>query len=169
MFFRPGYLANLVPSWIPALDGVEAKLDGGRAGGRRRLRPRRLDGAAGPGLPALAVRGLGLPRRVDRAGPQARRRGGRGGPRPASRSRRRRTSPGRATTWSRRSTACTTWATRSGAARHVREALAPDGTWLIVEPFAGDTVADNLNPVGRVYYNFSTYLCVPNALSQPGG
>ncbi len=40
---------------------------------------------------------------------------------------------------------------------------------MIVEPFAGDTVADNLNPVGRVYYSFSTYLCVPNALSQPGG
>ena len=56
-----------------------------------------------------------------------------------------------------------------GAARHVRSALAPDGTWLIVEPAAGDTVAENLNPVGRVYYNFSTFLCVPNALSQPGG
>ena len=56
-----------------------------------------------------------------------------------------------------------------GAARHIRDALAPDGTWLIVEPMAGDTVADNLNPVGRVYYSFSTLLCVPNALSQPGG
>jgi hypothetical protein len=56
-----------------------------------------------------------------------------------------------------------------GAARHVREALAPDGTWLIVEPFAGDSVESNLNPVGRVYYGFSTYLCVPNALSQDGG
>jgi hypothetical protein len=50
----------------------------------------------------------------------------------------------------------------------VHEALAPDGTWLIVEPAAGDTVADNLNPVGRVFYGFSTYLCVPNALSQGG-
>jgi ubiquinone/menaquinone biosynthesis C-methylase UbiE len=56
-----------------------------------------------------------------------------------------------------------------GAARHVRESLAPDGTWMIVEPYAGDAVADNLNPVGRVYYSFSTFLCVPNALSQPGG
>jgi hypothetical protein len=56
-----------------------------------------------------------------------------------------------------------------GAARHVREALAPDGTWLIVEPYAGDTVESNLNPVGRVFYGFSTYLCVPNALSQDGG
>ncbi len=55
------------------------------------------------------------------------------------------------------------------AAKHVREAIAPDGTWLVVEPYAGDTVSDNLNPVGRVYYNFSTLLCVPNALSQQGG
>ena len=56
-----------------------------------------------------------------------------------------------------------------GAARHIRDALAPDGTWLIVEPAAGDTVEGNLNPVGRIYYSFSTFLCVPNALSQPGG
>ena len=56
-----------------------------------------------------------------------------------------------------------------GAARHVRESLATDGTWMIVEPIAGDTVAENLNPVGRVYYGFSTFLCVPNALSQDGG
>ena len=55
------------------------------------------------------------------------------------------------------------------AARHIRRALAPDGTWLIVEPAAGDTVEANLNPVGRVYYSFSAFLCVPNALSQPGG
>jgi hypothetical protein len=56
-----------------------------------------------------------------------------------------------------------------GAARHVRESLAPDGTWMIVEPYAGDSVAENMNPVGRVYYSFSTFLCVPNALSQQGG
>jgi len=56
-----------------------------------------------------------------------------------------------------------------GAARHIRQMLAPDGTWMVVEPAAGDTVADNLNPVGRVYYSFSTFLCVPSALSQDGG
>ncbi len=55
------------------------------------------------------------------------------------------------------------------AARHIRQALAPDGTWLIVEPAAADTVEGNLNPVGRIYYNFSTFLCVPNAVSQTGG
>jgi ubiquinone/menaquinone biosynthesis C-methylase UbiE len=55
------------------------------------------------------------------------------------------------------------------AARHVRQALKPDGTWLVVEPYAADETAGNLNPVGRVYYSFSTMLCVPNALSQTGG
>ena len=55
------------------------------------------------------------------------------------------------------------------AARHIRQALKPDRTWLVVEPYAADEVAGNLNPVGRVYYNASTQLCVPNALSQPGG
>jgi ubiquinone/menaquinone biosynthesis C-methylase UbiE len=56
-----------------------------------------------------------------------------------------------------------------GAARHVREAIDPEGTWLVVEPFAGDAVSDNLSPVGRIYYSASTLMCVPNALSQPGG
>jgi len=56
-----------------------------------------------------------------------------------------------------------------GAARHVRETLAPDGTWLIVEPFANDTLTDNLNPVGRLYYAASTLLCTPASLSQEVG
>jgi hypothetical protein len=56
-----------------------------------------------------------------------------------------------------------------GAARHIRRHLADDGTWMIVEPAAGPTVSDNMNPVGRLYYSFSTFLCVPNALSQEGG
>ena len=56
-----------------------------------------------------------------------------------------------------------------GAARHVRQSLAPDGTWMIVEPAAGDRVEDNLNPVGRAYYGFSTLLCTPASLSQEVG
>jgi ubiquinone/menaquinone biosynthesis C-methylase UbiE len=55
------------------------------------------------------------------------------------------------------------------AARHIRQALRPDGTWMIVEPYASDQPAANMNPVGRIYYNASTMLCIPNALSQPGG
>jgi hypothetical protein len=52
--------------------------------------------------------------------------------------------------------------------RHIREALHPEGTWLIVEPNAGDAVVGNLNPVRRMYYSASTVLCVPNGLPQPG-
>ena len=56
-----------------------------------------------------------------------------------------------------------------GAARHVRARSTPDGTWMIVEPTAGDRVEDNLNPVGRAYYGFSTLLCTPASLSQEVG
>jgi hypothetical protein len=57
----------------------------------------------------------------------------------------------------------------AGAARHVRDSLAEDGTWMIVEPRAGDRVEENLNPVGRAYYGFSTLLCTPASLSQEVG
>ena len=56
-----------------------------------------------------------------------------------------------------------------GAARHVHETLAPDGTWLIVEPFANDALAENLNPIGKMYYAASTMLCTPASLSQEVG
>jgi ubiquinone/menaquinone biosynthesis C-methylase UbiE len=56
-----------------------------------------------------------------------------------------------------------------GASKHVREALNPDGTWMIVEPFANDELKDNMNPVGRMYYSFSTLLCTPCSRSQEVG
>jgi hypothetical protein len=56
-----------------------------------------------------------------------------------------------------------------GAAEHVRAALAADGTWLIVEPNAGDRIEDNLNPVGRVFFSASTMICVPASRSQEVG
>jgi hypothetical protein len=56
----------------------------------------------------------------------------------------------------------------SAAARHARSALRPDGTWLIVEPMAGDRVEDNLHPLGRLNYGFSTLVCTPGSLSQEG-
>jgi len=56
-----------------------------------------------------------------------------------------------------------------GAAAHIRQQLKPDGTWLIVEPFANDTVAGNLNPVGRLYYGASTLVCTPCSLDQEVG
>jgi hypothetical protein len=56
-----------------------------------------------------------------------------------------------------------------GASAHVLQSLAPDGTWMIVEPFANDGVADNLNPIGRVYYSASTFICTPTSMSQEVG
>lgn len=56
-----------------------------------------------------------------------------------------------------------------GCAAHMREILSDDGTWMIVEPIAGDAPADNMNPVGRLYYNASTMICVPTSLDQEVG
>jgi 2-polyprenyl-3-methyl-5-hydroxy-6-metoxy-1,4-benzoquinol methylase len=56
-----------------------------------------------------------------------------------------------------------------GVALHVRQTLAPEGTWMLVEPYAGDTIEGNLNPVGRFYYNASTLVCVPSSLAQEVG
>jgi SAM-dependent methyltransferase len=53
----------------------------------------------------------------------------------------------------------------AGAARHIRSALDDDGTWLLVEPRAGDRVEDNLNPVGRIFYAASVLICSPHAVS----
>ena len=64
---------------------------------------------------------------------------------------------------------CTTWAIRSARAAHARKTLKPDGTLMLVEPMAGDSLADNLNPVGRIYYAFSTSVCVPASLNQEVG
>jgi hypothetical protein len=57
----------------------------------------------------------------------------------------------------------------TGAAAHVRQTLKPDGTWLLVEPLAGDHVEDNLNPLGRLFYSVSTLVCTQASLSQEVG
>jgi hypothetical protein len=56
-----------------------------------------------------------------------------------------------------------------GAATHIRKSLKQDGTWMIVEPMAGDSLEQNLNPVGRLYYTGSTMICLPISLSQEVG
>ena len=167
-FFRPGYVANLVPSWIPALDGVEAEAAVRRQGRRHRLRARRVDVLLAEKYPNSQLAGSDY---HDGSIELARKRAADAG-------------VGERINFD---VACaqdfagtgydlvTTFdclhdmGDPLGAAAHIRQSLAADGTWMIVEPYAGDDVADNLNPVGRVYYGFSTFLCVPNALSQPGG
>ncbi|HRD61748.1 class I SAM-dependent methyltransferase [uncultured Nocardioides sp.] len=167
-FFRPGYLANLVPAWLPALDGVEDKL---RAGAKV--------ADIGCGLGASTIL-------LAEAFPQARLLGADYHAESIELACKRAADAGVAdridfeiaTAQNYPGTGYDLVATFDclhdmgdpvGAARHIRQSLADDGTWLIVEPIAGDSVADNLNPVGRVYYGFSTFLCVPNALSQAGG
>ena len=56
-----------------------------------------------------------------------------------------------------------------GAARHVLDTLAPDGAWMLIEPFAHDRVEDNLNPIGRIFYAASTMICTPASLAQEVG
>ena len=167
-FFRPGYVANLVSSWIPALDGVEEKL---RAGAKV------ADVGCGLGASTILLAQeypdsdvLGCDYHEGSI-ELARKRAAEAGV--ADRI--------RFDVASAQSFAGTGYdlvttfdclhdmGDPTGAATHIRGALAEDGTWLIVEPAAGDSVSENLNPVGRVYYGFSTFLCVPNALSQPGG
>ena len=131
---------------------------GGRVGGRRRLRPRRLDDPARAGLPELAVRRHRLPRASIEP---ARRRGGRRRRPRHLRGRRRQRLRGDGFDLVCVFDAFHDLGDPVGAAAHVRQALAPDGTWLLVEPFAGDPVEDNLNPIGRVLYSASTMLCTP--------
>ena len=166
-FFRPGYTANLDPVLDPGARRCTGQAPGRRQGRRHRLRARRLDPPHGPGLPDSRFPGSDYhASRSSRA--QARRRRRRRRPdqlRGRLRGRFLRHGYDLATTFD----CLHDMGDPLGAARHVRQALKPDGTWLVVEPYAADEVAENLNPVGRVYYNASTLLCVPNALSQPGG
>jgi SAM-dependent methyltransferase len=167
-FFRPGYVANLVPNWLPALDGVVDKLE---AGGSV------ADVGCGLGASSVLLATEYPGSRVagfdyhDKSVELARKRAADAGVAE-------RTTFEVASAQDFPGTGYDLVATFDclhdmgdpvGAARHIRDALAPDGTWLIVEPAAGDSVSANLNPVGRVYYSFSTFLCVPNALSQSGG
>jgi SAM-dependent methyltransferase len=167
-FFRPSYNAHLVDAWLPALDGVVAKLEQGA---------RVADIGCGHGastvimaqaFPNSTFVGSDYhPASIDEARARAAAAGvsdrvsfevapaqGFGG-----------TGYDLVTTFD----ALHDMGDPVGAARHVRRSIADDGTWLVVEPMAGDHVQDNLNPVGRAYYGFSTLLCTPASLSQDVG
>ncbi len=168
-FFRPGYVAELVPNWIPALDGVDEKLTAGARVADVGCGLGSSSVLLGQAYPRSTVVGSDYHARVDRAGPQEGRGGGRRRPGRRSRWRTAQTFAGTGYDLVTTFDCLHDMGDPLGAARRVREALAPDGTWLLVEPNAADAVEDNLNPVGRLYYNGSLFLCVPNALSQPGG
>jgi SAM-dependent methyltransferase len=167
-FFRPGYNANLVAGWLPALEGVVQKLqDGARV----------ADIGCGHGSSTILMA---------QAFPRSTFTGSDYHPESIETARRRAEEAGVADRVSFEVAPATAYSGSGfdlvttfdalhdmgdpvGAARHVRESLTPDGTWMVVEPMAGDKVEDNLNPVGRAYYGFSTLLCTPGSLSQDVG
>jgi ubiquinone/menaquinone biosynthesis C-methylase UbiE len=167
-FYRPGYVAELVPNWIPALDGVDAKLAAGA---------RVADVGCGLGSSSVLLA---------EAYPRATVVGSDYHAESIALARKKAADAGVGDRVSFEVASAQTFTGTDydlvtmfdclhdmgdpvGAARRVREALAPDGTWLLVEPFATDEVEGNFNPVGRLYYSGSTFLCVPNGLSQAGG
>ena len=167
-FFRPGYNAHLVPEWLPALEGVVEKLERGAVV---------ADVGCGHGastiLMAQAYPNSTFVGSDYHSGSieTARARAQEGGV-----AERVRVEVSSAAAYNGRDNDLETMfdclhdmGDPVGAARHVRSTLKPDGTWMIVEPNAGDRVEDNLNPVGRAFYGFSTLLCTPASLSQEIG
>ena len=167
-FFRPGYQAHLVPEWIPAFDGLQDRL---RAGALV------ADVGCGHGASTILM-AQAFPRSrfvgfdyhegsISRARELAAAAG------VADRVRfevaRAADYPGGPFDLVCHFDCLHDMGDPVGAARHVHETLREDGWWMLVEPFAGDALEDNLNPVGRLFYGASTLLCTPNSLSQEVG
>ncbi|MFC0683336.1 class I SAM-dependent methyltransferase [Novosphingobium clariflavum] len=167
-FFRPGYVNNIVQNWIPALDGVEARLQAGA---------KVADVGCGVGFSTLLMA---------EAWPQSRFVGFDFHEPSIAEARRHARSHGMEDRV-RFEVAPAKEIAESGfdlvtmydclhdmgdprgCAQHVRGMLAPGGHWMVVEPIAGDSPEQNLNPVGRLYYNASTMICVPTSLDQEVG
>jgi len=167
-FFRPGYNANLVPAWLPALDGVVDKLERGALV---------ADVGCGHGFSTILMaqhfRHSVFVGSDYHAGSieTARRRAQDAGVADRVRFE---IAPAAGYTGAEYDLVTMFDCLHDmgdpvGAARHVHGTLKPDGTWMIVEPMAADRVEGNLNPVGRAYYSFSTLLCTPASLSQEVG
>lgn len=167
-FFRPGYNAHLVSEWIPALNGVEEKLEAGAEV---------ADVGCGHGASTVLLA---------KAFPKSRFLGLDYHPASIARARELAATAGVADRTRFEVAAAKDYAGRGfdfvcifdalhdmgdpvGAARHIRESLKPDGTFMLVEPFANDALQDNLNPIGRLFYSASTMLCTPASLSQEVG
>ncbi|MBE1205955.1 class I SAM-dependent methyltransferase [Aminobacter carboxidus] len=166
-FFRPGYNANLIDSWLPALDGVVAKLERGAEV---------ADVGCGHGASTVLMA---------RAFPNSRFTGFDYHEPSIERARKAAAEAGVSANTRFEVAAAKTYpgtydlvaffdclhdmGDPAGAAKHVHTSLKPDGTWMIVEPFAHDHLSANLNPVGRVYYAASTFVCTPASLSQEVG
>jgi 2-polyprenyl-3-methyl-5-hydroxy-6-metoxy-1,4-benzoquinol methylase len=166
-FFRPGYQANLVDSWIPALDGVEAKL---RAGAKV------ADIGCGHGsstvlmaqaYPNSTIVGIDYHApSIEAAKAQAAEAGVTNVEFQVAKAQ---DFAGEGFDFACIFDALHDMGDPVGAARHIRETLAPGGTFMLVEPMAGDSMAENLHPLGQIFYAFSTTVCTPNSLSQEVG
>ncbi len=167
-FFRPGYAVNLVPAWIPALEGVQAKLEkGGRV----------ADVGCGHGASTILMakafpksRFVGFDYHqgsIEFARQVAKREGvtDRVTFEVASAS----NYPGADYDLVAFFDSLHDMGDPVGIGSHVRKSIGANGTWMLVEPFANDRLEDNLNPVGRLYYGASTMLCTPNSLNQEVG
>ena len=167
-FFRPGYAAHLVTEWIPALEGVQDQLERGAKvadvgcgyGASTALLAEAFPNSSFVGYDyheASVARARELARD---AGVDANTSFAVAGAKDY---------PGRGYDLVCMFDCLHDMGDPAGAAAHVLETLAPDGTWLIVEPMAGDDVQDNHNPVGRVFYGASTLICCPASLDQEVG
>ncbi len=167
-FFRPGYVANLVSSWIPALDGVHDKLTAGASV---------ADIGCGHGASTVILaqsypnsKFVGYdyhPESIEHARARARDAGV--ADRASFEIASSKDFPGEGYDLVAMFDCLHDMGDPVGAAAHVHKALNPDGTWLIVEPFANDRLEDNLNPVGRVFYSASTMICTPASRDQEVG
>jgi SAM-dependent methyltransferase len=166
-FFRPGYAANLVSTWIPALEEVKKKLESGA---------RVADVGCGHGASTIIMAqaypnseffGFDYHEPSIRHAQEAAKRAG-----VADRIRFQvaaaKEYPGQDYDFVAVFDCLHDMGDPVGAASHVHKTLRPDGTWMIVEPFAGDRLEHNLNPVGRVFYSASTFICTPASRSQEG-
>jgi SAM-dependent methyltransferase len=167
-FFRPGYRAHLVAEWIPALEGVQEKLERGA---------KVADVGCGHGASTI-IMAEAFPNSqffgfdyhsasIDRAREAASEAGV--GDRITFEVASAKDYPGGGYDLVCVFDCLHDMGDPVGASAHVLETLDSDGTWMIVEPFAGDSVEENLNPVGRVFYGASTMICTPASLSQEVG
>jgi SAM-dependent methyltransferase len=167
-FFRPNYRAHLIGEWIPALEGVEAKLKAGA---------RVADVGCGLGTSTILM-AQAFPRSTfigfdyhDRSIELAREAAARAGvsDRVKFEIAAAKNFPGKDYDLVAFFDCLHDMGDPEGASRHVLQSIGRDGVWMIVEPFANDRLEDNLNPIGRVFYSASTTLCTPASLSQEVG
>lgn len=166
-FFRPGYAAHLVTEWIPALDGVETRLKAGAKvadigcghGASTILMAQAFPNSTFHGFdyhqPSIeyakkSAERAGLGKRVHFETASAK------------------DFPGRDYDFVAVFDALHDMGDPIGAAAHVKQSLKKDGRWMIVEPYAGDRLEDNINPVGRIFYSASTFICTPASRAQDG-